>query len=326
VKAVLTRRDLLSGVCAGLAATLPVFAGACRPHDPGLVRVGFMTNLTHAPAIAGLASGRIAGALGVRVEPRSFRAGPRVLEALVGDAIDVGVSGPAAIVFTHARHTGLLHVLSGCASGGASFVVARASGIGGPGDLRGKTLATPQIGTTQDISLRKYLHAHGYEPAERGGDVTVHALDTSTILAEMRKGELDGAWLPEPWATRVVMEARAVRLIDERDLWPGRAFPTAIVVARKDFLERQPSLGPAIVLAMAEEVRRAVGAPAETRALARDELGRLLGKKLPAPLVEEAWRFIDFTPDPLAGPLDVIAEDAWALGLAPRASCRTLFV
>lgn len=318
----LTRRGVLAGVC---AAAIALEAG-CRSHDPALVRVGFMTNLTHAPAIAGLASGRIERRLGVRVEPRSFRAGPRVLEALVGDAIDIGVSGPAPIVYTHARHAGLLHVLSGCSSGGASFVVGRASGIAGPGDLRGKTLATLQIGTTQDISLRKYLRTHGYVSAERGGDVTVHALDASTILAEVRRGELDGAWLPEPWATRVVMEAGALRLVDERDLWPGRLFPTALVVARKDFLERQPRMVPAFTAAMADEVGRALAAPAATRSAARDELGRLLGKTLPAPLVEEAWRFIDFTSDPLAGALDTIAEDAWALGLAPRASCRTLFV
>jgi NitT/TauT family transport system substrate-binding protein len=318
--AILTRRELLVGTS---GATL---GAACRSRDSGAVRVGFMTNLTHAPAIAGLASGRIEHALGMRIETRSFRAGPRVLEALVGDTIDVGVSGPAAIVYTHARHAGLLRVLSGCSSGGASFVVGKASGIRGPQDLRGKTVATAQVGTTQDISLRKYLRTHGYQPAERGGDVTVHSLDSTTILTEMSRGALDGAWLAEPWATRVVMETGAVRLVDERSLWPQGMFPTALVIARSDFMRRQPSLVPRLVAAMVDEVDRAVRAPAETRSVARDELGRLLGKKLPLPLIEEAWRFIDFTRDPLAGALDTIAEDAWALGLAPRASCRTLFV
>jgi NitT/TauT family transport system substrate-binding protein len=122
------------------------------------------------------------------------------------------------------------------------------------------------------------------------------------------------------------MEAGAVRLVDERDLWPGRTFPTALVIARNDFARQQAPLVPPLVAAMADEIDRAVRAPAETRRVARDELARLLGKKLPAPLIEEAWRFIDFTRDPLADALDTIAEDAWALGLAPRASCRTLFV
>ncbi len=285
-----------------------------------------MTNLTHAPAIVGVASGRIAAALGVPVENRTFRAGPRVIEALVGGAIDVGVSGPAPVVYTHARHgAGTLRVLSGCCSGGASFIVGKGSGIGGPQDLRGKTLATVQIGTTQDIALRKYLKTHGYEPSERGGDVTVHALDAATILAEIRKGALDGAWLPEPWATRVVLDAGAVRLIDERTLWPNRAFPTAIVVARGDFMRSRSAMAARVAAAFAAEVDRANALPAETRDQARIELGHLIGKALPKPLIDEASRWVDYTADPLPAALETFARDAADLGLAPPTSIRTLF-
>lgn len=315
----LSRRELLAGACAAGLAT------ACRARKEGVVRIGFMTNLTHAPAIVGLASGRIERTLGVRVEASSFRAGPRVVEALIGDAIDVGVAGPSAIIYTHTRHEGALRILSGCASGGASFVVGRSSGIRGPGDLRGKRLATPQIGTTQDIALRKYLRVHGYAPAERGGDVTVHALDSSTIFVEMGRGALDGAWLPEPWATRVVMEGSGVRLVDERDLWPERRFPTAIVVARGDFAREKSPLAARLSAAVGDEVARSLKAPDEACEAARRELTRLLGKALPAPLTQEAWRWIDFTSDPLPAALDTLAEDAFLLGLAPRASCRTLF-
>jgi len=316
---VLSRRELLAGAC-GTA-----FGTACRSRHQGVVRIGFMTNLTHAPAIVGLASGRIERALGCRVEPSSFRAGPRVVEALIGDAIDVGVAGPSAIIYTHTRHEGALRVLAGCASGGASFVVGRTSGIQGPQDLRGKRLATPQIGTTQDIALRKYLRVHGYTPAERGGDVTVHALDAATIFAEIGRGALDGAWLPEPWATRVVQEAGGVRLVDERDLWPGRRFPTAILAARSDFARSQASLAARLAAALGDEVDRALTSPDEAREGARIELARLIGKPLPAALTTEAWRWIDFTRDPMPAALEMLAEDAFVLGLAPRASCRTLF-
>jgi NitT/TauT family transport system substrate-binding protein len=315
----ISRRELLAGACAAAMA-------GCRGHDDAVVRIGFMTNLTHAPAIVGLATGRIERALGMRVEPRSFRAGPRVIEALVGDAIDVGVSGPAPVVYTHARHgAGTLRILSGCCSGGASFVVRQGAGITGAADLRGKTLATVQIGTTQDIALRKFLKTHGYEPAERGGAVTVHALDAATILAEIKRGALDGAWLPEPWATRVVQDAGAVRLIDERDLWPNRAFPTAIVVARGPFARRAPAVAARIEAAFADEVARAAQHPEDTRELARVELGRLLGKALPKSLIAEAWKWVDFTRDPLPDALETFAHDAWSLGLAPQTSCKTLF-
>lgn len=316
----ISRRELIA---LASAAALPA---ACTPHPAGLVRMGFMTNLTHAPAMLGLSSGRIERAISLPIVPRSFRSGPRVVEALVGNAIDVGVAGPAAIVYTHARHgAGVLRILAGCSSGGASFVVGRRSGISGPADLRGKVLATPQIGTTQDIALRKYLHAHGYRPAERGGDVTVHALDTNTILSEISRGGLDGAWLPEPWATRVVIDADAIRLVDERDLWPDRRFPTALVVARGDFAAERAPVAARIVSAMADEVDRAVHAPDETREAARIELSRLLGKSLSARLVGEAWRWVDFTSDPLADQLETIARDATDLGLAPPSTCRTLF-
>jgi NitT/TauT family transport system substrate-binding protein len=316
----ISRRDLLAGVGAA------VLGEACRPRDDRTVSVGYMTNLTHAPAIAGVASNRIAEALGVAVETRTFRAGPRVIEALVGGAIDVGVSGPAAIVYTHARHgAGTLRVLTGCCSGGASFVVGRQSGIQGPSDLRGKTLATVQIGTTQDIALRKYLRAKGYEAAERGGDVTVHALDAATILQQMKLGRLDGAWLPEPWATRVVMEAKAVRLIDERDLWPERRFPTALVVARGAFVREHPAMAARVAAAFDAEVDRANERLAETCEVARVELGRLLGKSLPRPLIEEASHWVDFTRDPLPDALETLARDATALGLAPPTTCATLF-
>jgi NitT/TauT family transport system substrate-binding protein len=316
----LSRRELLVGT--GAAALL----GACRGRARDGVRIGFMTNLTHAPAIVGVASGRIEKALGVRVEPLSFRAGPRVIEALIGDAIDVGVAGPSAVVYNNARHgAGTMRLLTGCCSGGASLVVARGSGIRGFEDLRGKKLATTQIGTTQDISLRKYLRQHGYAPAERGGDVTVTALDSATILAEMRRGALDGAWLAEPWATRVVRDIDAVRLVDERDLWPGRRFPTAIVVARGDFARERPDLVARLTDALGAEIDRALQSPEDTRDVVGDELARLIGKRLPAALLTDAWGYVDFTRDPLRAALDTIADDAWSLGLAPRSSSATLF-
>jgi NitT/TauT family transport system substrate-binding protein len=316
----LSRREVLAG--AGAAALL----GACRGRARDAVRIGFMTNLTHAPAIVGVASGRIEKALGVRVEARTFRAGPRVIEALIGDAIDVGVAGPSAVVYNNARHgAGTMRLVTGCCSGGASLVVARGAGIRGFEDLRGKKLATTQIGTTQDISLRKYLRQHGYAPAERGGDVTVTALDSATILTEMRRGALDGAWLAEPWATRVVRDIDAVRLVDERDLWPGRRFPTAVVVARGDFARARPDLVARLSDAMGAEIDGALQSPGATREVVGDELARLLGKRLPADLLADAWAYVDFTRDPLRAALDAIANDAWSLGLAPPSSSATLF-
>lgn len=318
----ISRRGLIAGAGGAL------LAGACAAPGgaPGLVRVGLLANLTHAPALAGLASGRVARALrGVRVEHRAFRAGPRVLEALLGGAIDIGISGPAPVVSTHARHPSLLRVLSGVCSGGASFVVAKGAGVSGPADLRGKSLATPQLGSTPDIALRKYLRRSGLELEQRGGDVKVHALAPSDIRAQMMRGRLDGAWLPEPWATRLVGELGAIRLVDERSLWPGGRFPTALVLARADFVRARLADTLAVVEALRAEVDHALAERLSTEEDAYREIQRLVTSAGPRPLFHEAWEMVDFTADPLPAGVEALAEDAHELGLAPRVACAPLF-
>jgi NitT/TauT family transport system substrate-binding protein len=198
-----------------------------------------------------------------RIRTSIFRAGPRVTEALLGDAIDAGTAGPAAIVVHHVRHTrgdrSGLRVLGGCASGGASLVVRRGSRIASADDLHGKRLAVTQIGTGQDVSLKTYLRTRGLRPTTAGGDVSLVAISTATILEEMRRGRLDGAWLAEPWATRLCDELGAIRLVDERDLWPERRFATA-VLATVRARAHDPRIH-ALARALSDEVDRAVRAP-----------------------------------------------------------------
>ena len=158
------RRTFLAGLAAAVATAATGVALGRRKGAP-LLRVGVMANLTHAPLLAGLGSGRIERALApVSIESRVFRAGPRVTEALIGDAIDVGTAGPAPAVVHHARHSGGgrggLRIIGGCSSGGASLIVTRRSGIARAEDLHGKSLAVTQIGTTQDLALRTYLADH----------------------------------------------------------------------------------------------------------------------------------------------------------------------
>jgi NitT/TauT family transport system substrate-binding protein len=276
-----------------------------------------MMNLTHAPLLAGLGSGRIAKAMApLRVEPRAFRAGPRVTEALLGDAIDVGTAGPAPVVIHHSRHArggGGLRVLAGCASGGASFIVGKDSGIHGPSDLAGKRLGVTQIGTTQDVALRAWLGRHGRRTAAAGGDVTVLAIPSSVILDQMKRGELHGAWMAEPWATRLEQELGARRLLDERDLWPGRTFATAILTARAS-RAADPALERLVEL-LKEEVVRIVARPSDSLAEAYEEMKRHVGNPGSRKIFDKAAAYVDFTSDPVRESIVHFAEDAAALGL-----------
>ncbi len=324
----LKRRAFVAGVGSALVVG---GAAAARVRDLGrgsVLRVGVMANLTHTPLLAGLGSGRIARALApLRVEPRVFRAGPRVIEALIGGAIDAGTSGPAAVVVHHARHSrdghGGLRVLGGCSSGGASLVVGPTSGVGRASDLRGKRVAITQIGTTQDVALRIYLRDHGLRDVTSGGDVTVLGIAPATILEQMKRGDLHAAWLPEPWATRLVIEIGAVRLVDERDLWPNRRFSTAVLATRELDASRPAALD--LARALAVEVERAVADPERSLREAHDELRRHLGNPGAWEIWKEAARFVDFTSDPERASIERFADAAVSFGLCPPRPTLGLF-
>jgi NitT/TauT family transport system substrate-binding protein len=271
------------------------------------LRIATMGNLTHAPALAGIESGRIAAALSpLRIESRVLGAGPRVVEALFGNTIDIGIAGPAAIVAAHALHPGSLTIASGVCSGGASFVLARGRRLD---ELAHSTFASPQIGSTQDVSLRKFLRDHNLTTTDRGGDVRVTQLVGSLAKVELTRGTLAGAWMPEPWATRICAEAPAFRAIDERDLWPRGEFASAVVVARTDFFRERRADVERFVAAIAREIERA----------ARDECREALAKAMHASWDREtwsaAWDRIRFTSDPMREPIATFARDAYAMGV-----------
>ncbi|HEU4407455.1 MAG TPA: ABC transporter substrate-binding protein [Polyangiaceae bacterium] len=317
----LSRRAFVGGALAAAAA------GCGRPEgEPGVLRVGYAANLTHAPMLVGVASGRIARATGLKVEARVFRAGPRVVEALLGRAIDVGICGPAPLLAAHARlGPGKVVVLGGCASGGASLVLSTRLAGSAPAELRGRTLATPQLGSTQDVALRRWLSRAGLRTTDRGGEVRVTALAPAVAKAEMIRGGLDGAWMPEPWATLLVHQVPARRALDERELWPDRTFASALVAARGEFVAARPGDAGRVREALAAEIARALAAPETLRDEAFAELIKLRTRPEPRDWFGEAAGYIDFTVDAMRPAVEAFARDAEALGVLPSASCAGLF-
>lgn len=312
-----------------MAAGAAMLASACSRQggDPNVIRIGYLANLSHAPMLTGILSGRIQSALrGVRVETRVFRAGPRVVEALIGRAIDVGVTGPAPVVIAHARHgPGTLSIASGLASGGASFIVSAKSRVRGPRDLRGKTVASVQIGSTMDIALRKYVREGGLDFAEHGGDVNLVALAAPTILLELASNDLAGAWLPEPWATRAVREGGGTRLVDERDRWPDHAFSAALLVARGDYAKREGETLGKLAGAIDGEISLGRKDPAALESETYAAIKALTGNPGANAVFHEALARVDFTSDPLPDAVEAFAADACALGLIPPVACGSLF-
>lgn len=238
-----------------------------------------------------------------------------MIEALYAGEIDLAYIGPNPAVNGYVRSNGAtLRIVAGATSGGASLVVHPAAGIGAPGDLAGKRLATPQYASTQDVAMRAYLAAQGLRTTDQGGDVMVLPTQNPEIITLFQKGELDGAWVPEPWATRLVVEAGGLRLIDERELWPGGRFVTTQLIASTRFLDAQPELLRAFLRGHLDTIAFIDADRDEAMRLVNQQLERVTTRPLPPEVLAEAMGRVAFTYDPLAATLLVSAERAHALG------------
>ncbi|HLG36699.1 MAG TPA: ABC transporter substrate-binding protein, partial [Nitrososphaera sp.] len=211
-------------------------------EESNLIRIGYFLNVNHAQAVIGIGKGDFHLALeGIEVRKQEFNAGPSVIEAMLARQIDVAYVGPNPAINGYLKSDGnLLRVISGAASGGAVFVIRNDAGIQSVADFDGKKFASPQIGNTQDVALRKYLLDNGYDTKEKGGTVEVLPAKTADIVTLMLKKEIDGAWVPEPWGAKLVKENNARIFVDERTLWPNGEFVTAHVIVRTDYLESNP--------------------------------------------------------------------------------------
>jgi NitT/TauT family transport system substrate-binding protein len=300
-----------------MAASL-LAPGCVRGHGrtPGEIRVGFFPNLTHAQALVGLARGDFQQALApLRVVPRPLNAGPLAMEALFAGELDLVYVGSGPAINAFVRSGGqALRVVGGVSSGGAAFVVRGDSGIASAADLAGRTLATPAIGNTQDISLRTFLRENGLAPREKGGKVRLVPMNNPEIISLMRRGDVQGAWVPEPWVTRLVHEAGGRLLIDERDLWPRGRFASAVLVASRSLLGERPDVVRRFLRAHVEVTRWIEANPEEARRQVNEELSRLLGQPLPAKILAEAFTRLEVTYDPVEDTLLRAAERAYQLG------------
>src|SRR5512133_4162958 len=209
------------------------------------LRIGYFPNINHAQAVIGLGNGDFEKELGnnVTVQTFVFNAGPSAIEALLAKKLDVTYVGSNPAINGYVVSEGDLKIVSGATSGGASFVIRNDAKINSVKDLGGKKFASPQLGNTQDVALRKYLQDNGFKTIENGGNITIIPAANADILTLFLKKEIDGAWVPEPWATRLVKEANGKIFVDERNLWPPDGkFVTANIIVRTDYLKNNPDV------------------------------------------------------------------------------------
>jgi len=299
------------------ATTAPTTAPAA-PLE-GTINFGFFPNVTHAPALVGIGEGLIADELGDGVELNqfTFNAGTEAIEALFAGSIDITLIGPNPAINGFAQSDGeALRIVSGSTSGGAYFVVKPE--ITAPDQLAGKTIASPSLGNTQDVALRAWLADQGFETTpEGGGDVTILPQSNSTTLESFISGAIDGAWVPEPWATRLILEGGGHVLVDERDLWTDTAgeYVTTHVIVRTEFLEEHPDLVKAVIAGLVDSIQAIEDDPATAQATVIDQIEEITAQRPSEEVISKSFENLTFTVDPIAASLQKSADDAVAVGL-----------
>jgi len=310
------------------------------------LKIGYFPNLNHAQAIIGLNNGDFRQIIendknlgNISLKGIVFTSGPSAIEALYAGQIDVAYVGPNPTINGYIVSGGDgLRVISGASSGGASFVVRNDSGIETVNDLGGKKFASPQLGNTQDVALKKYLIDNGYNTIENGGNVTMVAAKPADLINMFVNKEIDGAWVPEPLVAILKEQGDGFILVDERDLWPPEGkFVTANILARADYLEKNPEIIKKLLEAHVNETLWINQKLSNTNNSETDEkniqelavafnegLKKITGKTYPENQIKDALSRIEFTYDPLSSSLNKIAEDANDLGYINLGSGREI--
>ena len=310
-----------------MACGQSVSSAAPNDDQPLTLRLGYFPNLTHAPALVGIKKGFFATALGDRVtiETHTFNAGGDAVTAILSNSIDASFVGPSPTMNAFIQsHGQAVRVIAGSTSGGALLVVK--SSITSLAGLKGKKIADPQLGATQDVALRWFLKSNGFATdTAGGGDVSILPQDNAQTLTAFKQGQIDGAWVPEPWASRLVVEGKGRVLVDERDLWPQGKFVTTNLVVRTDFLQAHPKRIKAFLEGLYQAVAYLNSNPTEAQALTNDAVGAITGKALASGVVSAAWPHLAFTLDPLASTLKTSADHAHAVGLLAGVDLKGLY-
>jgi sulfonate transport system substrate-binding protein len=317
-------------VTVGLLAALLLVTAACGDDDnepssggsggngeeTATVRLGYFPNVTHATAIVGVDKGIFQKNLGSnKLETSTFKDGTEASEALSAGAIDATYigSGPAINLFQKSNGEAI-RVVSGAASGGAALVVN--DSIQSPKDLAGKTLSTPKLGNTQDVSLRAWLKEQGYETdLEGGGDPKIAPQENSLTLDAFIAGDIDGAWVPEPWASRLVIEGKGHVLVDERDIWPNGEFLTTVLIVAKPFLDDHPEVVKQLLAGQVEANKWVNENSEEAKTITNAGIKAITDKELAPEVIDSAWETLTFTDAPLPDALKGAAKQAKDVGL-----------
>ena len=295
-------------------------SGSAVKLSADTVKIGYFANLTHGTPLIGLKEGIFQKELGAtQIKPQIFNAGPAEIEALNAGSIDIGWIGPSPAINGYTKSEGKsLKIIGGSASGGVKLVV-NPDKVTSLDDLKGKKIATPQLGNTQDVALLNYLATKGLKvDANTGaGDVSVVRTDNKVTPDAYKSGAIDGAWVPEPTASKLVTLGAKV-LLNEKSLWPDNKFVITNIIVSQKFLKEHPDVVEAVLRGSVNTNAFIKGNPDKAKASANAAIKEAAGNALEPAVLDPAWQDIDFLDDPLAGTLQSEADHAVTAGLLKK--------
>ena len=312
-------KKLLS--CLILACALLVVAG-CNQENPDskVIRMGGFPNVTHVQALVARNMSRHGEGWferylpGYSIEWYTYNAGPTAMEALFGRTADLTYVGPSPALNAYAVSAGReVRILAGAVNGGAALMVAPGSSINTPADFKGRSIATPQLGNTQDVSCRAWLTRNGLScTLEGAGDCRVAPTPNSMQLQLIKQGDIDACWTVEPWVSRMESMAGARILVQEPDV------VTTVLVGRVGWLKHHPQEAATIIRAHRELTQWIIDHPEEAQARVVEELTLLTQAPMEPELVRSAWKRLKLTTDIDLPGLKQFVQDAQEAGLLDR--------
>lgn len=325
-------RGLKTAAVTVVAASLLVAAAGCSKSSkapaasangspaaeaPTTLRLGYFANVTHATAIVGVENGIFAKALGANtLKTSTFSSGTAASEAILSGSIDATFIGPNPAINAYVK-TKAIRIIAGATSGGAALVVK--SSINAAADLKGKKIASPQLGNTQDVALRYWLQSQGLKTdTSGGGDVHIVPQENAQTLDSFKSGAIDGAWVPEPWATRLVQEGDGKVLVDEASLWPGGKFVTTQLIVAEKFLTAHPDAVNRLLSGLIEANDFVNANASQAQTIVNDGIKKITGKQLKDGVITTAWKNLTFTVDPISASLQTSADHAVAVGVLKK--------
>ena len=301
-------------------------SGTSSGTPASALRLGYFANVTHSTAITEVANGTLAKDLGSTTLSTSiYNAGPTEMTALISGQLDAAYVGPSSALsaWTKSDKQGLT-IVAGAETGGAELVVD--SNITTAAQLKGTTIADPQLGNTQDVALRYWLKTQGYSTTlQGGGDVTVQPEANATTLSLFEQGKIQGAWLPEPWASRLVIEGKGHVLVDDKSLWPSGQFATTNLVVNTAYLKAHPQTVTELLDAQITTNKWILANASAAQTLISGAIKKLTGSTIKASEMTRAWSEESVTNDPLVSSLQTSLSHAVANGQLKTTSLTGIF-